>query len=56
MPVFVKPANLGSSVGISKVTKEEQFGRAVKEAFRYDTKIVLEENIQGREISALFRK
>jgi D-alanine-D-alanine ligase len=50
MPVFVKPANLGSSVGINKVTKEEQFGRAVKEAFRYDTKIVLEENIQGREI------
>jgi D-alanine-D-alanine ligase len=50
VPLFVKPANLGSSVGISKVSKEEQFGPAIKEAFRYDSKILLEENILGREI------
>ncbi|HLN86730.1 MAG TPA: D-alanine--D-alanine ligase [Candidatus Limnocylindrales bacterium] len=50
MPLFVKPANLGSSVGISKVVKPGQFAAAVKEAFRYDNKIVIEECIEGREI------
>ena len=50
MPLFVKPANLGSSVGISKVAKPSQFSAAVKEAFRYDNKIVIEEFIAGREI------
>lgn len=50
LPLFVKPANLGSSVGISKVRHEKQFAAAVKDAFLYDTKIVLEENIRGREI------
>ncbi len=50
MPLFVKPANLGSSVGISKVTKPGQFSAALKEAFRYDSKIVIEEFIAGREI------
>ena len=50
MPLFVKPANLGSSVGISKVTKPSQFSAAIKEAFRYDNKIVIEEFIAGREI------
>lgn len=50
MPLFVKPANLGSSVGISKVVKPAQFAAAVKEAFRYDNKIIIEEAIQGREI------
>ena len=50
LPLFVKPANLGSSVGISKVTHEEEFGRALREAFRYDNKILLEEGINGREI------
>lgn len=50
MPLFVKPANLGSSVGISKVAKPSQFKAALKEAFRYDTKIVIEEYIAGREI------
>nr|AIA13336.1 D-alanine--D-alanine ligase [uncultured bacterium] len=48
--VFVKPANLGSSVGVSKVTNEEQLKRAVDEAFKYDTKILIEEGIDGREI------
>jgi D-alanine-D-alanine ligase len=50
MPLFIKPANLGSSVGISKVAKPSQFSAAVREAFRYDNKIVIEEFISGREI------
>jgi D-alanine-D-alanine ligase len=50
LPVFVKPANLGSSVGISKVTHRNQFAGAIREAFRYDNKILIEESIRGREI------
>ncbi|NTW13679.1 MAG: D-alanine--D-alanine ligase [Candidatus Moranbacteria bacterium] len=50
LPVFVKPANLGSSVGVSKASDEESFIAAVEEAFRYDTKIIVEESIVGREI------
>lgn len=50
LPFFVKPANLGSSVGVSKVSNEQEFGRALDEAFSYDRKILLEESIQGREI------
>ncbi|HEY7317667.1 MAG TPA: D-alanine--D-alanine ligase [Candidatus Binatia bacterium] len=49
-PFFVKPANLGSSVGISKVSVNKQFDSAISEAFRYDSKILIEENISGREI------
>ncbi len=49
-PVFVKPANLGSSVGISKADSEETFQQAVAEAFSFDRKIVVEEFIDGREI------
>ncbi len=48
--VFVKPANLGSSVGITKVTNEAEFNEAVVTAFQYDSKIVVEECIMGREI------
>ena len=50
LPLFVKPANLGSSVGISKVRNEEEFYRAIADAFLYDRKILLEEFIKGREI------
>ena len=50
LPLFVKPANLGSSVGISKVSKKNQFADAVEQAFRYDNKIIIEEVIRGREI------
>lgn len=50
LPFFVKPANLGSSVGISKVHRKDQFAAAVKDAFRYDIKVLIEENIPGREI------
>jgi D-alanine-D-alanine ligase len=50
LPFFVKPANLGSSVGVSKVNDEVQFKKAINEAFKYDNKIIIEENINGREI------
>lgn len=50
LPMFVKPANLGSSVGVSRVETEEEFYKAVKVAFRYDTKVLVEASLQGREI------
>ncbi|MBS4534332.1 D-alanine--D-alanine ligase [Clostridium sp. D2Q-14] len=50
MPVFIKPANLGSSVGISKAKNKKEFDKAIRLAFEYDTKIIIEENIIGREI------
>jgi len=50
VPLFIKPANLGSSVGINKVNDKELFEAAVTEAFKYDNKIVIEEFIEGREI------
>ena len=49
-PVFIKPANMGSSVGISKVNDEEKYLSAINEAFRFDGKILIEEFIKGREI------
>jgi D-alanine-D-alanine ligase len=49
-PLFVKPANLGSSVGISKVNSRAEFDQAVRKALRFDNKILIEEFIQGREI------
>ncbi|ETW98952.1 MAG: D-alanine--D-alanine ligase [Candidatus Entotheonella factor] len=50
LPLFVKPANLGSSVGVNKVTNEEEFRHAVADAFQYDRKILVEAFIEGREI------
>jgi D-alanine-D-alanine ligase len=49
-PVFVKPARLGSSVGISKAGTREEFAEAIAEAFRHDRKILVEEYVHGREI------
>lgn len=49
-PFFVKPANLGSSIGIHKVKREADFLAALDDAFRYDTKVLAEEYIRGREI------
>ena len=49
-PCFVKPANLGSSVGITKAHDEQEFESAVNKAFEFDHKIVIEEYIRGREI------
>lgn len=50
VPFFVKPASLGSSVGISKVNTAGEFEHAVNEAFKYDNKVIVEMNIKGREI------
>lgn len=50
LPCFVKPANLGSSVGINKAHDEKEFHHAITEAFHYDGKILIEEYISGREI------
>jgi D-alanine-D-alanine ligase len=50
LPVFVKPANLGSSIGISKVADGAALGAAIEEALAYDTKIVIEEGLDAREI------
>lgn len=49
-PFFIKPANMGSSVGISKIHNEDAYEHGLSEAFDFDTKIILEENIPGREI------
>lgn len=49
-PVFVKPANMGSSVGISKAYDREKLKEAIELAGKYDRKIVIEETINGREI------
>jgi len=49
-PCFVKPANLGSSVGISKAHHRQELLDALKFAAIFDRKIVVEENINGREI------
>lgn len=49
-PSFVKPANLGSSVGISKCENREELAAAFEDAFRYDRKIIIEEGVIAREI------
>ncbi|MEP6741728.1 MAG: D-alanine--D-alanine ligase family protein [bacterium] len=49
-PCFVKPANLGSSVGVSKATDKSSFARAVNLAAQYDRKIIVEEAVNAREI------
>ena len=49
-PVFVKPANMGSSVGISKATNREELTTAIEEALKYDRRIVVEQGIDAREV------
>ena len=49
-PCFVKPANLGSSVGVSKATDKKSLAKAIDLAARYDRKIMVEEQVVGREI------
>jgi len=49
-PAFVKPANLGSSVGISKATDKASLARAIDLAARYDRKVIVEKAVEGREI------
>jgi D-alanine-D-alanine ligase len=52
LPLFIKPANLGSSVGIHKAKDRRGFEDAVRDAFNYDNKILIEECIEGREIES----
>lgn len=50
LPLFVKPANAGSSVGVSKVTTKEEFKTAIQHGFQYDRKLLIEEAITGIEV------
>lgn len=50
LPFMAKPANLGSSVGVSKIKDEDSFKQAVDEIFSYDKTIIFEEYITGREL------
>lgn len=51
-PVFVKPANLGSSVGISKAHNGKELGPAIEEAAKFDRKIVIEQGVGGTKLKA----
>lgn len=50
LPLFIKPANMGSSVGVHKVNSPQELKAAVADAFQYDRKILVEEMINGREL------
>ena len=50
LPFFIKPANAGSSVGISKVSSPDEYIQGLDDAFRFDHKVLIEENIRGREL------
>jgi D-alanine-D-alanine ligase len=49
-PLYVKPASLGSSIGISRVTRDEEFAAAVTEALRHDSSVIVEQGVTGREL------
>tara|TARA_Y100001968_G_scaffold25007_1_gene19576 strand:- start:184 stop:1245 length:1062 start_codon:yes stop_codon:yes gene_type:complete len=49
-PCFVKPANLGSSIGITKAYSKEELINGIKTASNYDERIIIEKNIKGREL------
>ncbi len=50
LPMFIKPANNGSSIGISKIRNYDEFERGIMEAFQHDNKVVIEKMIEGFEI------
>ncbi len=50
LPLFIKPANMGSSVGVHRVSNKEEFDNALKDAFNFDSKVLVEEFIKGREV------
>jgi D-alanine-D-alanine ligase len=50
LPLFVKPANMGSSVGVHKIHDEGEWLRGVADAFSHDAKVIVEEFIEGREV------
>ena len=49
-PVFIKPSNQGSSVGVSKANNKDELIKYIEEAFKYDRKVLIEETIVGREV------
>ena len=49
-PVFVKPSNSGSSVGVSKAENDEELKNSIQEAVKYDKEILIEQGINGKEI------
>lgn len=49
-PLFAKPANLGSSVGVTKIHNAAEFETAVRHAAQFDTKVVMEKGVEGREL------
>lgn len=50
IPFFIKPANAGSSIGVSKVRDKKDFEKAIIEVFKYDKKALIEEAVLGKEI------
>ncbi|MFN2339813.1 MAG: D-alanine--D-alanine ligase family protein [Halanaerobium sp.] len=52
LPFFLKPANMGSSIGISRVGDLSEFKNALAEAFKYDKKLIIESNVRAREIES----
>lgn len=50
LPMIVKPANGGSSIGINKVNSKRELKKAINEAFKYDSKVVIEKFINAREL------
>jgi D-alanine-D-alanine ligase len=50
LPIFVKPANLGSSIGVAKASDAAALGDAVRSAFEFDDHVILEEFVVGREL------
>lgn len=50
LPMFIKPARQGSSVGVRKISGSQEFASALSEAFEHDSKLIAEEFIQGREV------
>src|SRR5690625_6240941 len=48
--MLIKPANLGSSVGVNNVSTKEEFEKAINTAFEYDHKVIIEVTLVGREI------
>ncbi|MEZ4156798.1 MAG: D-alanine--D-alanine ligase family protein [Candidatus Paceibacterota bacterium] len=48
--LYVKPANMGSSVGVSRVENQKAYSKALQEAFKYDTKVLIEKEMKGREL------
>lgn len=50
LPVFIKPANSGSSIGVNKATTKKAIIKHLEEAFKYDNKVLIEEEIIGKEV------